>query len=169
MKKSIFFKFKLCLIMSITLISLISSCGGGGGGGNSNNSPASQPTNLVPTANAGDDQTVTEQILVHLYGSGSDSDGSIASYSWTQTAGASVKMHASESAEISFDAPAAKAQSTLSFLLTVKDNNGAASSDQVDIIVTSNPVPKSDIWEPSLQTECTAGQNSSPVMMLISG
>jgi hypothetical protein len=48
----------------------------------------SRPTNQAPTANAGTDQTVNEGDNVKLDGSGSsDPDGTIASYSWTQTAG----------------------------------------------------------------------------------
>ena len=154
---------KCFLIVSLSIFLL--SCGGGGGDNSTPPpAPAPQPTNAAPTANAGVTQTVSEQVLVHLSGSGSDSDGSISSYHWTQTAGASVKMHASDTAEISFDAPAAAAQSILTFQLLVTDNDGATNSDSVDITVNSNPVPKSAIWEPSLISECVTGQNISPVV-----
>ena len=48
---------------------------------------AAPPANRVPTANAGADQAVQEGARVQLAGSGSDSDGSVASYQWSQTAG----------------------------------------------------------------------------------
>jgi hypothetical protein len=110
------------------------------------------------------DQIVNEQILVHLNGSGTDSDGSIANYNWVQTSGASVIMHASDIADISFDAPAASAQSILSFQLTVTDDDGATAVDIVDITVNSNPVPKTELWEPSLKSACLADQNISPIL-----
>ena len=64
------------------------------------------PSNQEPTANAGQDQTVNEGDTVTLDGSGStDSDGTIDSYSWTQTAGPSVTLSGADSATPSFTAP----------------------------------------------------------------
>ena len=63
----------LRLISLAGLTLLLVSCGGGGGG---NDIP---PTNQPPKANAGADQTVAEQAPVTLSGSGTDTDGSIAS------------------------------------------------------------------------------------------
>ena len=67
------------------------SSGGGTGGG------TGSTTNNPPTANAGNDQTVTEldaslnSTVVTLSGSGTDTDGTISSYSWTQISGPAVK------------------------------------------------------------------------------
>lgn len=51
------------------------------------------PVNKAPVANAGADITVTGPAAVSLDGSASkDSDGSIASYLWEQTAGPAVTL-----------------------------------------------------------------------------
>ncbi len=62
-----------------------------------------QTLNLVPTINAGTDQSVIEQSSVVLTGSGSDSDGTITSYSWLQTGGApQVTLGGANTATASF-------------------------------------------------------------------
>ena len=110
---------------------LLLGCGGGGGGAER------EPPNAPPTANAGLDQAVDELASVTLSGSGLDSDGSIASYAWTQDSGTSVEVQSASSASASFTAPN-KAEGTeeLVFRLTVTDNRGAAASDEVSVSVT---------------------------------
>lgn len=97
----------------------------------------SAASNVPPTANAGPDQNVTVSSTVQLDGSGSsDSDGTIASYSWTQISGTSVTLSSSTAVKPTFTAPSSPA--TLVFGLTVTDNNGATSTqDQVTINVAS--------------------------------
>lgn len=94
------------------------------------------PVNLDPVALAGADQSVDEQALVSLTGSGSDEDGSIASYAWSQTAGASVSLSRADQAEASFSAPSLDDAETLSFRLTVIDNEGGSSTDDVSVAVS---------------------------------
>ena len=90
--------------------------------------------NLPPTANAGSDQTVDAGSTVTLHGSGSDTDGTVASYAWTQVSGPTVTLSSSTVAEPTFTAPAL---GTLVFGLTVTDNGGATSTqDQVTVNVT---------------------------------
>jgi hypothetical protein len=104
-------------------------------GGSSNNNP--------PTANAGRDQTVREHDLVTLDGSRStDSDGgTIASYTWTQTAGPSVELNLDRPAQPTFIAPPVTQDTSLTFSLVVTDNSGTASSatDTVNILVKNLP------------------------------
>ncbi len=96
-----------------------------------------KPPNQKPTANAGSDQTVNEGDTVNLHGSGSDPDGTVQSYSWTQTAGTSVTLSGASSATPSFTAPDVGADGeTLTFALTVTDNDGGTSTaDNVDVTV----------------------------------
>ncbi len=56
----------------------------------------------------------------------SDSDGTIASYTWSQTAGTAVTLSSATVSQPTFTAPATS--STLTFSLTVTDNRGASSA-----------------------------------------
>ena len=83
--------------------------------------------NLGPAANAGQNQSVIFGSLVTLNGSASaDPDGTIESYQWSQTAGTSVELSSMTEAVVTFTAPSS--QDSLSFTLTVTDNEGATSS-----------------------------------------
>lgn len=94
--------------------------------------------NAVPVANAGADLSVNEQTTVTLAGTGTDSDGSIVAYLWAQTSGESVMLSDAATASATFTAPALTQTATLVFSLTVTDNEGATSSDSVNVLV--NPV-----------------------------
>jgi hypothetical protein len=122
-------------ILLILLLLTLTACGGGGSasGGGSNTSPP--PTNKAPTANAGEDKTVDEGNGITLSGSGADSDGSISSYSWTQTSGDPVTINNADNSSASFDVTTTT-QVTLTFQLTVTDNDGATGSDTVNFTVT---------------------------------
>ena len=95
-------------------------------------------TNTAPTANAGPDQTNIEpRSTVTLNGTGStDSDGTIAAYAWTQTAGTTVTLSSASAAQPTFTAPLTLAGETLTFSLVVTDDDGATSSqDTVNVTV----------------------------------
>jgi len=96
--------------------------------------------NEAPTADAGADQTVNEGSLVTLAGSGTDPDGTIASYSWAQVGGgASIALSGADTATATFDAPPLALGDTLTvtFELTVTDNNGATDTDTATITVNA--------------------------------
>jgi peptidoglycan/xylan/chitin deacetylase (PgdA/CDA1 family) len=90
-------------------------------------------TDLPPTAEAGPDQVVNAAATVALNGSGSrDTDGTIVSYLWEQTAGPGVTLSGS-GAQRSFTAPSTTA--TLTFRLTVTDDDGATGADTLTVTV----------------------------------
>jgi hypothetical protein len=91
--------------------------------------------NQAPTANAGTNQTVNEAVAVTLSGSGADTDGTIASYAWMQTAGPTVTLTNANTAIASFTAPAVSADTELTFTLTVTDNQGATGSASSNVTV----------------------------------
>jgi hypothetical protein len=126
--------FKKWLSTGFVILSLV-GCGGGGDSDSGGTTPP-LPSNIAPTANAGDDQTVDENTLVTLTGSGSDSDGSITSYSWVQTSGEDSAIESGSSAETLISIPSVDSDSTLTFELTVTDNDGSTHSDSIDIQVT---------------------------------
>lgn len=102
--------------------------------------PAPIVSNQTPTANAGTDQNVASGAAgVTLNGSGSsDPDGTIASYNWTQTAGTTVTLSGT-GATRTFTAPTGP--QTLTFSLTVTDDDGATSAADTVNVVVAAPIP----------------------------
>jgi len=94
--------------------------------------------NLPPTADAGVDQTVVEGDTVVLDGSdSSDADGTIASYYWEQTAGKAVSLTNSTTAQPTLPSPDVGRQGeSLTFKLTVTDNQGLQGTDEVVVTVS---------------------------------
>jgi hypothetical protein len=100
------------------------------------------PSNAAPTANAGPDQSdVAAGATFTLDGSGSsDPDGTIASYTWTQTAGDPVTLSDSTAQKPTGTAPSTSSPQTLTFQLVTTDNDGATSTpDTVNIGVLAAP------------------------------
>ena len=92
--------------------------------------------NVAPVAEAGADQVVAAGSSVTLVGVGSDVDGSITSYNWSQSAGPAVTLATDDSGSASFTAPATEASVTLTFELRVSDDGGASSpADAVTVTV----------------------------------
>lgn len=103
---------------------------------------AAPPANQPPVAQAGADQIVSEGASVRLQGSGSDSDGRVVSFQWSQTAGTAVSLSDASAPTPSFTAPAVDADTALEFQLRVSDDDGAASApDRVTITVRNTPPP----------------------------
>ncbi|WBO83288.1 PKD domain-containing protein [Hymenobacter yonginensis] len=101
-------------------------------------STSTPPTNQPPAANAGPDQTLTlPTSTAQLLGSGTDPDGTINTYTWSQVSGPNTAAFSSLAA----------AQPTVSglvagtyvFSLVVTDNGGASSTpDQVSVQVNAS-------------------------------
>jgi hypothetical protein len=91
-----------------------------------------------PVAHAGEPQTAEEGTTVILDGSGSsDPDGRIVSYAWQQIHGASVTISDPAAVNPKFVAPPTEpGGTTLTFELTVTDNNGLRDTDQIHITIT---------------------------------
>lgn len=93
--------------------------------------------NALPIANAGADQTITLPInSLNITGSGTDSDGAISSYQWTQVSGTAATLANADTRVIGLSG---LISGTYVFRLTVTDNAGATASDDVSLIV--NPAP----------------------------
>lgn len=93
--------------------------------------------NVPPAANAGVDQTIMLPLgTVSLTGSGSDSDGTIASYAWSQVSGASATITSPTSQNTTITGLATAGPKV--FRLTVTDNLGATGTDDVTITVNQN-------------------------------
>lgn len=94
------------------------------------------PANVAPTASAGTDQSITLPTnSTTLAGSGSDSDGSIASYAWSQVSGPSSATIGSVTSAST--AIGSLVQGSYTFRLKITDNAGASATD--DVVVTVYP------------------------------
>lgn len=95
-------------------------------------------SNQPPVANAGPDQNITLPAnSVNLNGSGTDPNGSIASYAWTKISGPSQFTISNSS--IRNPSVTNLTAGTYDFRLTVTDNQGASASDNINIIVNGAP------------------------------
>ncbi|TWX72804.1 PKD domain-containing protein [Colwellia sp. C1TZA3] len=126
-------------IISVLIISsVLAACSGGGDG---EKVPKPEIGNQSPVANAGSDQSVNENVLITLSGYGTDSDGNISAYSWSQTGGVLVTLENADSAITSFQAPEVNSDEQLSFELSVTDNDGVTSADMVAITIINVLIP----------------------------
>src|SRR5690606_37000037 len=100
-------------------------------GGNGSN------VNVAPVANAGADKTITLPTnSVSLTGSGTDADGQIVSYSWTQKSGPNqATLSGSSTTSLSVSNCI---QGQYVFTLTVTDNGNKTATDDVTVTVVSN-------------------------------
>lgn len=131
------------------------SGGGGAGGGN-----------MAPTANAGSDFAVTEGDTATLLGTNSsDADGTITSYAWTQVGSPAVTISGANQDTASFVAPDVTEPTTLTFKLTVTDNDGATGEDTVDVLVNEpnivDPGPQTTRNRYQFNNQCFAIQAKS--------
>ncbi|WP_158969244.1 endo-1,4-beta-xylanase [Paraglaciecola sp. L3A3] len=134
---------QIAYFLLVLLSCLFVACGGS----DSTSPETTVPlTNKSPTANAGPDQTVNELSEVTLIGTGTDPDGTIKSYSWIQTStGSNITLANAHSASANFTAPDVAADETITFELTVTDNNNASHTNSVSITIV-------DIEEPPIIT-----------------
>lgn len=92
--------------------------------------------NVAPVANAGPNRKVDADVsAVKVYGSGSDKDGTIVSYKWTQYAGPDITLKNQGSSTLTVtDLEEGKYY----LRLTVKDNDGAVDHDQMLLVVNES-------------------------------
>jgi hypothetical protein len=94
------------------------------------------PPNQAPVANAGTNRTITLPASTsNLTGSGTDADGTIASYRWQQLTGPSAStLSSTTTANITVSNLQA---GVYTYRLTVTDNDGATATDDVTVTVNS--------------------------------
>lgn len=126
---------------SLITLALLSSLAACGGGSSSTPAPIPSPTpvlNQAPTVQI-ESHSIEEQQTISIVANAQDSDGSIASYAWQQTAGPNVELAVVDSATLTFTAPSVEVDTTLTFTLTVTDDDGATASATANVTVTPRP------------------------------
>lgn len=121
------------------------------------------PENLPPVVNAGQDLTVSlPKTEVILTGSGSDPDGSIASFLWEQISGTPVTIATPNSAQTKITW---STEGVRNFRLTVTDNKGAKKSDETKLTVEKEAAPPVPGNIEGFGSAVTGGNNSGSVVM----
>jgi dienelactone hydrolase len=93
------------------------------------------PANVLPVANAGTDKTITlPQNSVTVTGSGTDADGTIASYAWTKVSGSTVILSGTTTTTLT---ASGLVEGSYVFRLTVKDNRGGSKYDDMKVTVVA--------------------------------
>jgi len=114
-------------------------CGGGGSSDSGTKPDPVDPVNQSPTVSISADSEGTEQTSFKLSAVAGDSDGSIASYSWTSDASFDFAQSGGlTSAEATFQTPDIDADTTVNFTVTVTDNDGATASAKHSVIFKRN-------------------------------
>lgn len=93
-------------------------------------------SNQAPIAIAGDNTEVNTRQIVTLSGSGTDPEDQPLSYLWQQISGTNVTINNAGSPIASFTAPGTAG--TLQFSLTITDDFGVSSSDNVTVAVIAS-------------------------------
>ncbi len=88
--------------------------------------------NLLPTAEAGPDQSAHRKSEITLSGKGVDADGNIQAYRWLQMYGPVTTIHNPESRETQVTL---SRRGTYMFRFTVTDEKGGTDSDYVSVVV----------------------------------
>ena len=113
--------------------------------------------NDPPTANAGEDQTVSEGAAVTLTGTGQDPEDAALTYAWTQSGGSpSVPLTGSTTTTPTFSAPELAADATLTFTLTVTAGGGSASDTVAVTVEADNDPPTANAGTDQTVTEGAA-------------
>jgi hypothetical protein len=139
MKIGIIDKYR-SIISASFLLSLV-ACGGGSSS-DSKNTPPAPIANVAPLVSAGDDGSLNEGEIFTFSSSASDSDGTINNFLWVQTAGESIVISNADSLTAAFTAIEVVEDTTLTFSLTVTDDDGEQSSDVVNVLIMNvNQLP----------------------------
>ena len=122
--------------------------------------PTSPTSNAAPVANAGRDLSITLPTnAVSVYGSATDSDGTIKAYYWTQVSGpstASLAYRYSKTLKASY----LKA-GTYTFRLKATDDDGAIDTDDVRVVVNSTTTSTTTTTSTSSAPTVSAGADRS--------
>ncbi|MEW5850042.1 MAG: hypothetical protein AB2A00_14735 [Myxococcota bacterium] len=117
----------------VTLVFVLTATDNEGAQGMDTMTVQVSPINASPVVNAGNDQQVDEGDPVYLAGTATDPDGQVASTTWNQVQGPQVTLSDPNALVTQFTAPLVTELTTLAFILTGTDEEGASTTDLVAI------------------------------------
>jgi len=125
---------------------------------------ATSPSNQLPVANAGADQTIQlPTSTVSLTGSGTDADGTIASYAWAKQSGptgATIATPTTANTNVT-----GLTQGVYIFTCTVTDNQGAKVTDSIQVTVNASTTPANQLPVVNAGTDQTIQLPTSTVSL----
>ncbi len=148
-------------LSSLATLVLLSACSSGGGGG----TPAASSINQAPVVDAGNAITLYAGDSATLAGSATDSDGTIASYLWSQSAGTAATLSNATSSSLDLIAPQVTSATTLTLQLTATDDAGSTGSDSVTVQVL--PLPTLSLSDSAI-TEADVGTQTTNLTVTLS-
>lgn len=160
-------RLTLCLYALFPIF--LTACGGGGGDSDTPTTPA-PTTNQSPQVSISGEQNLQEGQISSLSATATDSDGTIANYSWSQTQGP-TSIFTFNAAVLNFTAPDVESDTTITFQVMVTDNDGASASANYTIniqndtnaapIISSEPIADiTELSEVSIQVSAVDSDGS---------
>ena len=95
------------------------------------------PQNAPPVISLDTTATVASNTSFSTTATVSDSDGTIASYSWEQLSGTTTTLESTNTSQLAFTAPTVNTDTALTFRLTVTDDDGASTAANITVTVTA--------------------------------
>ena len=138
---------------------LLPGCGGGGddSGGGTPTTPI-DPVNQSPTVSITAPAEAIEQVAFTLNATAGDSDGSIASYSWSHDANIELTSSELSAANVTFTTPDIAEDIVVNFTVTATDDDGATATETTSVsikrkvsnvtitgIVTDEPIANAEL------------------------
>lgn len=115
---------------------MLTACGGGEEPSPDKSNPAPQPSeNKAPIVSILGDAEALEQKVFELKADASDSDGSIASYSWSHDSELEISFSDKGSASTEVTVPDIAEDKLINFTVSVEDDKGASASESISVLV----------------------------------
>jgi len=125
-------------------------------------------SNQAPVAIAGPDQTITLPLnSATLDGSGTDADGTIAAYNWSQVSGPNTAAFSSKT--VAKPTVSGLVAGSYVFSLIVSDNSGAASNADMVTVMVQSSAPPAEACFPTSTLSCSQIQVSMPLNLTFEG
>lgn len=112
---------------------------GCGGGSDTNKTSPIPPPNVAPVVELGPSLTAVGDTDLAIQSQASDSDGTVSSYSWAQIDGVQVSFTGQSTDTATLTLPNVETTATITFELTVTDDDGANNSDTISITIEPKP------------------------------